>query len=350
MKSFKILSIDGGGIKGLYSARILDHIEKKLRLKFNDPSLRIVDYFDLICGTSSGGLNALALSLRKETSEICSFYDEDGPRIFKKSNFFPPILKQLLLNGKYSDNNLKVALQKMFGNATLSESDSLLCIPSYDFTHGTYALFRYDHTEGNLMRHNNIPYFEVGLATSAAPTYFPLAEIAVENNTQYVDGGVWANNPAMIGYAEAIRHFVGPGKEFDELKILSISSLNIGTGKPPAIKRGRSFRHWARDLFELGLIGQSEFAHFFLNTLKMKDESNFKYFRIPSAVIDSRQLKFIQLDNASKKSLLLMKQFADDMFYKINGEAELWSFFDTKKLYDVKLRKQSTVKPGTHPS
>jgi patatin-like phospholipase/acyl hydrolase len=79
----------------------------------------------------------------------------------------------------------------------MGDSDCLLCIPTYDFTHGTYGIFKFDHKEGKLSRHNTVPMVDVALATSAAPTYFPLAQIAKENNTS-----MWT-----AGFGLTIRHW-----------------------------------------------------------------------------------------------------------------------------------------------
>src|SRR5688500_12353186 len=110
MKSFKILSIDGGGVKGLYSAKILHEFEKALRKEFGDEK-RIVDFVDLICGTSTGGLIALALSVRVPVEKICEFYEVHGPKIFKHYKGLIPTLRQTFFGGKYSDKNLKLALE-----------------------------------------------------------------------------------------------------------------------------------------------------------------------------------------------------------------------------------------------
>ncbi|MCB0571935.1 MAG: patatin-like phospholipase family protein [Phaeodactylibacter sp.] len=332
MKEFKILAIDGGGIKGLYSATILRLLEEKLQQE-HGPETRVVDYFDLICGTSTGGLIALGLSLRVPMATICSFYEDEGPGIFPNPDSKAAFLRQTLLSGKYSDGPLKAALQKIFGDKKLGESHCLLCIPSFDFTNGTYAVFRYDHSEGNLNRHNKIPYIDIALATSAAPTYFPLAQIGEENNTQYVDGGVWANNPALVGLIEAMRYFVGEGKAFQKLRILSVASLNIGMKKEPLARRERSFRHWVKDLFELGLIGQSEFCDYFLHTLTQNSGFPLDYTRIPSHVISGEHASYISLDNAGEKSLALMKQLGTDMAYKYGAKPEVQAFFQHPKLY-----------------
>lgn len=136
MKQFKVLSIDGGGIKGLYSAKILSLFEADLRQEHGDTA-RIVDYVDLICGTSTGGLIALALALRIPADKICQFYETKGPHIFKGSQGFFALLRQALFGGKFSDKPLRDALDEMFQEHTIADSHCLLCIPTYDFTQGT---------------------------------------------------------------------------------------------------------------------------------------------------------------------------------------------------------------------
>lgn len=334
MQPFKILSIDGGGIKGLYSARILQHFEERLQLQTSNPHARLADYFDLVCGTSTGGLIGLGISLRKPMQEICDFYIEHGARIFPKPNsFYRTIIRQTLFRGKYSDAYLRSVLTSFFGQHTLADSHTLLCIPSYDFTNGTFALFKHDHKEGNLSRHNKLKYVDVALSTSAAPTYFPLAQIPELNHTQFVDGGVWANNPALVGFTEAIRYFVGEGKTYNSIQLLSVASLNLNTGKPPMVRRQRAFVDWTSDLFDLSLIGQSEFCDIFLHTMARQTNYPLEYVRIPSAEIASKQVKFISLDNASPQALQLMMQQSDDMYYKFKDHAAIQGMLGTLKTY-----------------
>jgi hypothetical protein len=335
MKQFKVLSIDGGGIKGLYSAKILSLLEADLRRVHGDEA-RIVDYADLICGTSTGGLIALGLALRIPAETICHFYEVQGPKIFKGSQSWLALFRQTLFGGKFSDEPLREALDELLQKRTIADSECLLCIPTYDFTHGTYGVFKFDHKEGKLSRHNALPMVDVALATSAAPTFFPLAQIERENNTQYVDGGVWANNPSLVGLTEALSYFVGPGKPFDHLALLAIASMNFGSGRPPLLKRRRSFLRWAPDLFDLSLIAQSEFADVFLNVILRLQTIPMTYTRIPSPEISSEQQKYIKLDLAVPQSLTLMNQFGTDMYYKYREMPAISGFFAAPKSYRVK--------------
>jgi hypothetical protein len=334
-KTFKILSIDGGGIKGLYSAQILNEFEKELRKKHGEDK-RIVDYFDLICGTSTGGLIALALSVRVPTETISNFYTLHGPIIFKKSKGILATARQTLFFGKYSDKNLRKALLEMFGEKKIGDSESLLCIPTFDYTHNTYDVFKYDHQEGNLNRDNPIPMIDIALATSAAPTFFPIAEIEKLDNRQFVDGGVWANNPSLVGFTEAIRYFVGEGKQYNKIQILSVSSLNAKKGRLPFGKKNKSFIGYKEDLIDFSLTGQSEFTDIFLSSMKEYLNFTMDYIRIPSHSFAPEPEKFIGLDIAKRESFALMKQAAREKYDIYKHDPLVKSMFTTEKTYKIK--------------
>lgn len=334
--AFKILAIDGGGIKGLYSAKLLSLFEADLARQTGDNDARIVDYADLICGTSTGGLIALALALRIPAETVFRFYETKGPGIFAGSDKVWATIRQVLLGGKFSDGPLRDALLEMFQHRTIGESHCLLCIPTYDFTNGTYGVFKYDHKEGNLFRHNSLPVVDVALATSAAPTFFPLAQISQENDTQYVDGGVWANNPALVGLTEAMWYFVGPDKAFSSLNLLSIASLNSKPGQWALKRRRRGFVSWGSDVFDLSLTAQSEFTDVFLSMLEKQNVVPMTYKRIPSPLISASQSGCIKLDLATAESFALMKQLAAHTHSQFRRDPSVRDFFTHTKLYQVK--------------
>lgn len=333
-KVFKVLSIDGGGIKGLYSAQILRHFEEKFNCS-------ISDHFDMLCGTSTGGLIALALSLKIPASEICDFYQNEGPKIFtnfRKINFLGAkysngTVKQLARGGKFTDKNLREALTKIFAERKIGESNNLLCIPSYDVTEAKPWIFKFDHPEGQLDRDNKAYYVDVALATSAAPTYFPMAEISYYDNKQFIDGGVWGNNPTLVGYLEALQYFVGKGKEFDRLKILSVSSLSLTGGKPTGLKKNRSFLDWKDELFETSFTGQSFFSDFFMKKIALLNDLPVDYVRIPSSDISSSQEELVQLDVATPAALNLISGKGNDMGVQFKKKPEIADFFKQPKLY-----------------
>ncbi len=326
---FKILSVDGGGIKGLYSSTILEHLEKKYGGSCSD-------YFDMLCGTSTGGLIALGLSLKIPASELSKIYSEHGKEIFPKQNKYLGLLKQTFWKGKYSDAPLIRILTDVFGAKVIAESNNLLCIPSYSFTDAKPRIFKYDHKEGDLSRDNEAKYIDIALATSAAPTYLPLAEIKFYDYKQFIDGGVWANNPALIGLIEALTYFVGEKKEYDCVQILSVSSLNSTAGKPTGLKRKRSFIQWRNDLFETSMIGQSRFTDYFLSKLHELTNIPIEYTRIPSEIISAEQQHLVQLDNATTDAIRLIKGKGNDRGTVASKDPEIAKFFQTQKTYRIK--------------
>lgn len=338
-REFKILSIDGGGIKGLYSSCVLAHFEEQ-------HNCLISDHFDMLCGTSTGGLIALAASLKIPMSKVCDFYRNEGPKIFptyKKNVILSLFLgkgstwgdvKQIARGGKFSDVQLRKSLTDIFGETKIEESNNYLCIPSFTITKGEPVVFKKDHH--NLVRDDKARYVDVALATSAAPTFFPMAEIDYFDHKQFIDGGVWANNPTMVGLLEALQYFVGKGKDFDSVNVLSVSSLSMTGGKPPGLKRERSFVNWRKDLFETSMSGQSFFTNFFMSQLHLISDMPVKYFRIPSAEISKDQIGHIQLDIATPQSLRLISSMGNDMGLTYRKRQEIDNFFKTLKLSKLK--------------
>ncbi len=325
-KVFKILSIDGGGIKGLYSSTILEHFEERF-------GSSISDHFDMVCGTSTGGLIALAISLKIPATKISKIYTLHGSKIFPSYSKIVSKYKQVCGGGKFTDIELRKALFEVFGEKKLAESNNLLCIPSYSITDARPWIFKFDHKEGDLSRDNKAKYVDIALATSAAPTYFPLAQIEYYDNKQFIDGGVWANNPTLTGLIEALTYFVGEGKEFQQISILSISSLSHTGGKPTGLKRERDFLDWGNDLFETSMNGQSLFTHYFLSQIHEIGHVPINYIRIPSAEISSEQESLIQLDVATPQALDLIRGKGNDMGEVFKKRADIKNFFNQVKLY-----------------
>lgn len=330
----KILSIDGGGIKGLYSAKVLEHFESEY-------SGHISDHFDLLCGTSTGGIIALALSLKVPAKDIVQFYKQDGPVIFKYRSKFSRALafgKQLLLKSKYPAGDLKTALEKVFKDARIKDAQNLLCIPSFNVSTGENRVFKYDHTV--LRADNELRMVDVALATSAAPTYFPLHQL---NNAYYTDGGIWANNPAMCGLLEAFKYFVGPNKQYSSFKILSVSSLNHSNGFQIDKKwynvfnyKRMSYRKWGSKLFQVTLDGQSEFVDFFLTSIAPNLNPKGDFVRIPSYTVSPENIACISLDKATKKALELLEIYGDKQGLLHRTKPDIKDFFKDRKT--IKLR------------
>lgn len=337
-KTFKILSIDGGGIKGLYSASIIKKFEEKFCCLSSD-------HFDMICGTSTGGLIALALSLKIPAKKICQFYETEGPKIFPKQKiiktpFLPFIssidiglIKQIALGGKYSDKPLIKSVSKILGDKKIKDSNNLLCIPSYSITEAKPKVFKYDHSD--LSRDNEAPMVDIALATTAAPTYFPMSESLFYKKEQFIDGGVWANNPTLVGLLEALNYFVGKDKEYKVIDVLSISSLTLTGGKVVGLKRERAFKDWGADLFETAMNGQSFFTNFFLEKISGIYDVKINYTRIPSIGVSKDQEKLVQMDVANENAFNLMKIKAEDQALIFEKKESIKEFFTINKSFNI---------------
>jgi patatin-like phospholipase/acyl hydrolase len=210
-RRFQILSLDGGGIKGLFAAAILAAIEEDL-------GGDVTRHFDLITGTSTGGIIALGLGLGMRPVEIVNFYLSEGSKIFP--GWFGLKKLQHWILRKFSQQPLMAALQGCFKDRRLADCKKRLVIPAYNLGEDDVYLFRTPHAE-RLKRDYKLPAWKVALATSAAPTFFPCCRHI--DSLRLIDGGVWANNPTMVGIVEAQGTL---GIPLDALRVFSIGASN----------------------------------------------------------------------------------------------------------------------------
>jgi patatin-like phospholipase/acyl hydrolase len=237
----QILSLDGGGLKGLFVAAVLAQLEEDCRI-------RLADHFDLIAGTSTGGLIALGLGLGMRPREIVEFYVKRGPEIFGAPVRLGRVRKWW--KPKYSSTGLGAALKSCFGSTTLGDSEKRLVIPSFNLADDDVYIFRTPH-HVRLKRDYLVETWRVGMATTAAPTYFEAFKGV--DNIPLVDGGVWANNPAMVATVEAAGTL--------EIPPSTIRVLSFGTTQP--VKRGGKsltgggMSQWAMPISEVMLRGQT---------------------------------------------------------------------------------------------
>ncbi|MDA1165614.1 MAG: CBASS cGAMP-activated phospholipase [Planctomycetota bacterium] len=248
--TFRILALDGGGIKGSFTAGVLAALEK-------DTGHRCVDHFDMIAGTSTGGIIALGLGLGLSADEIVDFYTSHGPHIFPSMSLARRLTGVLrhLFQPKHSHEVLRAALVDVFGERRFGESLRPLVIPTYDAIGGRIFLLKTAHHE-HLRHDQDAPAVDVALATAAAPTYFAAAKFPNHENNSYVDGGVWANSPTLAALVEAV-HFCG--RSLEEIDILS-----IGTTTEPfnvAGKQRSGILGWNAGLVDILMNAQQEAAN-----------------------------------------------------------------------------------------
>ena len=240
----RILSIDGGGIKGVFPASFLATVEDSI-------GCHVADYFDLITGVSTGGILALGLGLRMPAEEILGFYEKKGPKIFPANRFTCGI--RSIFRAKYSREPLEAALHDVFGNYKLGESRTRLVIPSANLETGEVYVFKTSH-DPRLKIDFKRSVVEIALATSAAPVYFPF--YSKRREVLLMDGGVWANNPIAVAAVEALAIL-----EWDRpIEILSLSCTSTPLNINPNRRAGLGIIHWCRHGTDLFMTMQSQSA------------------------------------------------------------------------------------------
>lgn len=214
-KPFRILALDGGGLRGIFTAAVLCEVARVFGPAF-------IESVDLLVGTSTGGIIALGLASGKTPADLLGFYRNAGPQIFAH----PRRIGQLW-SPKYDRGPLDDLLKEEFGES-MRMNDLLkpVCISAYELVHGTTRVWKDDHHK-DLSFGGDQLVWKVAAATSAAPTYF--APVQLQDADSHIDGGIWSNNPNLIGITEAVRYF---GQQLQDVRLLSIGT----TASPFRIK------------------------------------------------------------------------------------------------------------------
>jgi uncharacterized protein len=228
---FRILSIDGVGICGILPAAILAELERRYL-----DGKSIAGHFDMIAGTSTGGIIALGLGHRKTAADILQVYTERGGNIFPPTNSLGRWYR-LIRQGRryvYERKPLEEELLRIFGQTTFGESNTRLVIPTFEGRHGEPWIYKTPH-HPDYKRDRHERMVNIGLSTSAAPTYF---EALSNGGYVMVDGGLWANNPAMNAVVDALACY--------DIDRRQIQVLSLGCGErtfkvDDKLARGGSF-------------------------------------------------------------------------------------------------------------
>lgn len=312
-----MLSVDGGGIRGIIPAVLLAEIERRT-------NRHTADLFDLIAGTSTGGI--LTLGLVKpgaqpgipaySAAELVQFYIEQGPNVFSRS-----ILQSVesvggLLMARYSAAPIEAVLHGFFGETRLKEAVTPVLITSYELVLRSPFFFRSERARTR--PDYDYPMRVVARATSAAPTYFPPERVFADGTGKFwalIDGGVFANNPAACAYVEAkVVHPEAP----------SIRMVSLGTG---AVDNPISFHdaehwgiaQWARPLFSVVLDSAAATVDYELQKLLPTDaDHKGRYFRLQAKLDAANQT----LDDASPENVQQLKLAAGKMIADRSGEID----------------------------
>lgn len=301
-KKIRILALDGGGIRGIIPATILRYVEDELVRKTGNPDARIIDYFDLVAGTSTGGILACiylappapesTLPTRYTASEALDFYVKEGYNIFNGSKISSWKRLWGLRNAtEFDPGYLENLFLNRFGNLKMSQLLKPCIVTTYNMR--TKSSYFFNSMEPDELK-REFYVRDVARSTSAAPTYFPPAMITnliTQEPMVNIDGGVFANNPSMCAYAEARNtNFVTHGVDCpsaDDMLILSIGTGGGGFTLPDLQSSGRwSVLKWAKSIPEIMMDGSIDTVAFQMNEIfgtleKEEDQMCFKRIDVP---------------------------------------------------------------------
>ncbi|MGN6530670.1 MAG: patatin-like phospholipase family protein [Ginsengibacter sp.] len=304
MKKIRILSVDGGGLRGIIPGTILAQLEKILQRQSNSTS-KLGDYFDMIAGTSTGGILACIYLAPGEDGKA-KFSGQDAVDLYIKNGhtIFDRTFAQKFSSGggivhqKFSDHPIYELLTKYFGDLTLDKLIKPSLITTYNMTERCAMFFTSaDARDDNMY---NFYVKDVARATSAAPTYFPPAHIQSLNGQTFalIDGGMFANNPALCAYAEArkmefSKFFNDPQKK-DLPTAADMIILSVGTGSVKKRYKYDDFKNageikWLEPVIDILMSGNSETVAYQLIqmylTLDSEDQKN--YYRLEPDLKDA---------------------------------------------------------------
>lgn len=349
----RILSIDGGGIRGIIPGVIVEYIEKRLQTLTGNKHSKIGEYLDLIAGTSTGGIltsiylcpdDAQKDKPKFSASDALNLYMDHGKEIFHKT-FWQHFKNFELWNEQFPADSLTKLLKDYLDDTLLSQLIKPCLITSYNFYDRRAAFFNSadPHKPGGEVKDFKIR--DVARATSAAPTYFEPAEIySINQAPQFlIDGGVFVNNPALCAYSEA------RGLNFSDSRILNgtyqkpkpdkpsakdMLLISIGTG---SVKEKYEFHtlknagliKWLPVLIDIMMSGNSETVHYHLMKMwdTLEDADKKDYYRLEP------ELKNASADMSDVKSKNLKLLYNAGQSYVFENTEKLNEIADKLLMY-----------------
>lgn len=294
---FQILSLSGGGYRGLYTAQVLADLEE-------EAGKPIGRCFDLIAGTSVGGIIALAVSYEVPMKQVVELFEFKGEQIFKKKNILKTLFK--IRTAPYSSDGLKESLVEVFGDKTLADLKHPIIVPSINYTSGSPQVFKTPHEE-RLKRDYKYKIVDIALAASAAPTYFKRHII---DNQQYVDGGLCANDPSLLAIHEAECYFK---KQVSQIYLMDIGTLSSKRTVNPSTNKKGGYYDWAEswdltkaapNIIDISLSNQQQLMKQMTEHRLQKEGG--KFVRIDEN-LGQASAQYIGLDQVNQEAIEVLK-------------------------------------------
>jgi patatin-like phospholipase/acyl hydrolase len=301
---YRILSIDGGGVRGLVPALVLAELERRA-------GRPVADLFDLVAGTSTGAIIALGLTRpgdgdgpRWRATDLDDFYDTGSPRIFGRTPWRVVRTVDGFLAPKYDAGPLEDLLRETLGETMLGEALCDVLITTYDTrARQPYFFKSADVRAGTADDH---PMWRVARASASPPTYFAPMRVGTR---WLIDGGVYANSPAMCAYAEVRRHHPGA-----DVAVVSVGTGELSTDFATArVRRGGALM-WARPLLDIVLDGQENVTDYHLSHVLPAD----RYHRF-QAKLDARSER---IDDGGRRNLLALRACAARLIEERSDELD----------------------------
>jgi uncharacterized protein len=306
-RRFQILALSGGGYRGLFTARNLELMEEQY-------GGHVADRFDLIAGTSIGGILALALALRIPAKALRALFEEHGGEIFKPRRWGAGWFA-----AKYDNQSIRnlLASDRYLGKRLLGDSKTRIIVPAVNYTTGAPQVFKTPHHE-NFGRDHLLPMVDVAMATSAAPTYLPIYKM---NSQQYVDGGLIANAPGLLAVHEA-RTFLAC--ESSDIHVLAIGTASSRVTADPTKPLDRGIVAWASSVFDLTISAQESLSKFMLRHMLPG-----RYLDM-DVVLTEAQAASVGLDKTDKAAREVLMARANAVAQEFIGRAEFRAFMQHK--------------------
>jgi patatin-like phospholipase/acyl hydrolase len=315
-----ILSLDGGGIRAILTSGILKALEENLQQE--NPKSVLADYFDMIAGTGTGGIIASAMTMpgkhsrpKYSAANIHDFFLNEGQKIFDVNLWKKLRSMGGLTDEKYSASYLDKILNTYFGKTMLSDSTTPLVITAYDIRNRAARFFTTNDTR---IEGRDFQLKDICRASMATPSYFEPAKILSATDTPYafIDGGLFANNPGMIAYAEARRLDFGQVTQCEEKPKFPGANemffLSVGSGqskKPYYYEDAKDWGniHWMKPLIDMVMSASVETVDFELQQMFRTCKEKDHYIRLNPELIKLNP----DMDDTSDKNVESLKQISD---------------------------------------
>ncbi|WP_417410684.1 patatin-like phospholipase family protein [Hoeflea sp.] len=316
-KPYRVLCLDGGGMRGIYTAAFLDRLLNQYSRIRGEEQLDLGGGFDLIAGTSTGAIIACAAAIGRPMSDLVKLYWDCGDKIFPEriTESRSKLLARITKGGnivRAGDMALRKALVKELGDITMldvfNKRGISLSVPSVDMSTHRAWVFKKTKTSG--VRDDNYKLVDVCLASSAAPIYRSLAAIKNPDSKHeqfkvFADGGLWANNPVMVGMLDALLN----ADEGQPIEIFSLGTCSRPEGEEiPPTEVHRSMLQWklGADVAPLSITAQEfafdNMARMFANVLS-KCGKEVRHIRFPQQKIPASKLEYLGLDDSRPEAM-----------------------------------------------